>query len=309
MKQKDAHEQLVFMPFEFSSLIELKDWIAKDSGAEIRAAFGPKATRFEDIRQRVTSALFDDASSSSMMVTIRTPYHRLINIGYILLTQALRNSRKVCFIELLYLAKAFREKDFEHRVLRKAVEFALNDLQSAACYIWIYKTNYLFLSIARTLSFRLVSMETDGLGVGERYCYAIGLPNSEDKVQNALAQRYAIPATKTPDMAIPNYLFFKKNLLNINSKQKVDKGTFKRKEGIFYSPILRAEAMRVLEASKPPTINSSRTRHLKGSFEAVHSKARLKSNKESDNKDRETSSTIKSTSKYRPVPLTQRKVL
>jgi len=299
--QKDVRENLVFMPFEFSSLVELESWIKKDTQAEIKAVFGSKVNKFEDIKLQITSTLLDEPNWVSMMVTIRTSYRQLINIGYVLLTQKRQNGRKLCYIEYLYLNRAFREKDYEYRVLKKAVEFALKELQCDSCFIWIYKSNYLFLSIAKTLSFRLVKTEPDNLNNSTRHCYAISLPSNYNKVPTE-------KIVKSPDMSIPNYLHLKKNLLKMNSEQKVGKGTFKRKEGVFYSPILKSETIKCLQDNKhniPSTINSASVRNSRTTKNVCNTRSdivkydKVKVNR---NKDRETSSTTKINGKYQKIP-------
>ena len=259
---KEITEEITFTPFDSSALEELKNWIHKDSLADVKAAFGPHVESFADINIPFVSTLADQSLSSmrdaiSMIATVRTSYHALIHIGYIYLTQMRNINTKGCIIECIYVNKLFRRKDYEYRILKRLVNFTLHELRCNSCSLWIYASNFLFLSIARTLNFRLARIQIDTSGNNSRYCYAIVLQNEPNKVQKDLQQKYAIvlpsvsrKRSHAPNMLIPNYLSFKKNLLRINKFQNIIKGPFKRRQGIFYSPILK-EAKRFLsEESK-----------------------------------------------------------
>ena len=66
-------------------------------------------------------------------------------------------------------------------------------------------------------------------------------------------------------MSIPNYLYFKKSLVRINNSYKPIQGAFKRKEGIFYSPILRDEAMLIVrQEAKKDIARSWNERDIRG---------------------------------------------
>ena len=252
---KTIQETLVFMPFDLFSLSELKFWISKDSKSEIKAAFGPSVDCFDDIKFPLPSVIGEDPSpnSNSMLITIRTSYHQLINIGYVHLIQRQKNYTNVCYIDCLYISRAFRQKDYEYKILRKIIEFAMNELKCSSCFMWIYATNYLFLSIARILRFHLTGIETDSSGNNSRYCYLVTSPRIDNRIQKKLEKKYAIvipenpSSPKIPDMSIPNYIYFKKNLMKINGSQKIDKGAFKRKDGVFYSPLLSGEISQVIK--------------------------------------------------------------
>jgi hypothetical protein len=259
---KEIKEEITFTPFDSSTFEELKSWMHRDSLTDIKATFGPHVENFTDINIPFTSTLADQSLAGvrdtiSMVATIRTSYHSLIHIGYIYLRQMRSRNSKVCIIECIYVNRLFRQKDYEYRILKRLVSFALHELRCNSCSLWVYASNFLFLSIARTLNFRLARIQTDASGNNSRYCYAIVLQSELNKMQKELEQKYAIviPSASrerlhTPNMIIPNYLSLKKNLLRINKLQNISKGPFKRRQGIFYSPILK-EAKRFLsEESK-----------------------------------------------------------
>ena len=124
--------------------------------------------------------------------------------------------------------------------------------------MWIFPNNFLFLSIARTLNFRLIRVQANSSGVSTRYCYSIISQTEQNKLKENLEKKFAIiipteskNLKKTPELTIPNYLHLKRNLIRINNCLKLARGSFKRKEGIFYSSILRNEARKFLDKTKP----------------------------------------------------------
>eukprot|EP00826_Nyctotherus_ovalis_P025564 TRINITY_DN19829_c0_g1_i1.p1 TRINITY_DN19829_c0_g1~~TRINITY_DN19829_c0_g1_i1.p1 ORF type:complete len:232 (+),score=42.93 TRINITY_DN19829_c0_g1_i1:78-773(+) len=219
-------EQLVFTPFDIPSLSELKGWISRDSQAEVKATFGPSATDFSSIEIPFVPTLAEHQSmpnAISMTATIRTSYRSLIHIGYIYVTHS---PAKHCYINCIYLNKVFRQKDYEYRILKQLVAFLVNNLKCTACFIWIFACNYLFLSIARTLGFRLTRTQTDKAGTSVRYCYAI-----TERLDKEIRSPAKLKA-RVPNMKIPDYLKLKSKLVKINIEQKVIEGSFKRKDGV-----------------------------------------------------------------------------
>ncbi len=247
--KEPGKEDIVFTPFDESALAELKSWLLKDSSPEVALAFGSRMFLPSGINHDLLRSLLSGEATDlvSMMATIRTSYHTLIHIGYVQLKQTVQAGRN-CYINRLYLSKSFRHKDYEYVILRKLVEFAVNDLHCDRCLIWISARNYLFLSIARTLCFRLVKMATGPAGTVVRYCYIVATPEVDDKMLAELESKYAIkipeiPAARAriPDMAIPNYMNFKRRLRDINKLHEA-RSLERRSAGQYYSPVVKVPA-------------------------------------------------------------------
>jgi len=254
-------EQLAFTPFDIPKFRELKAWISRDTQTEIKTAFGPSVTDFASIKIPFVSTLAEHQSAPnaiSMIVTIRTSYKTLINIGYIYITYKASRLIRSCYINCVYINKVFRKKDYEYRILKKLIDFLITELKSSFCFIWIYSCNYLFLSIARTLGFRLIRTLTDKTGKNIRYCYAITESNA--------AKVNSPERVRIPEMRIPDYLKLKSNLIKINIEQKIDRGSFKRKAGVVYSPMLEL---------KPREFKN----HFKQGYSRNHDKSSLRSPK------------------------------
>ncbi len=234
-KTPEVNENIVFTPFDEPGLEELRSWLLKDSPAEIRSAFGPHMLAPSGVNNELLRSLltFDSGESPetiSMMATIRTSYHTLIHIGYVQLKQSVQAGRN-CYINHVYLSKPFRQKDYEYSIFRRLVEFAVKDLRCDRCLIWIPVHNYLFLSIARTLGFRLVKMATTPAGTVVRYCYAV------TSAPEATAE------SKVPDMAIPNYIIFKRKLQMVNRLHETKSSPLQRRSAACYSPIVQDARM------------------------------------------------------------------
>ncbi len=131
-------------------------WLSKDSSEDLAHSFGEALAKDKsELDRTLRNSIGEVAARTihSMMITICTAYHMLINIGF--LQFRVLPAGNVCCISYFYVFRAFRRKDYEYLALRNAVEFALRDLRCGRCFIWIHQDNYLFLAIAKTANFRL----------------------------------------------------------------------------------------------------------------------------------------------------------
>jgi len=272
--KKLISEEIVFTPFNENALKQLTEWILKDDPEEVKISFTPNIYYHGQINKRFLTSFLtnndselngsfvntENSENISMLATIKTSYHTLMNIGFVQIKQCFTEPSKTSYINIIYLSKPFRQKDYEYHILRKLVDFTVRNLQCDLCMIWISVYNYLFLSIARTLGFRLTKLITHPLtGATIRYCYAITNSNLIPKrLQENLSKNYAIELPirsksrpVVPDMEIPHYLWLKKNLIKLNRNQGVPEGFNKRKHALYYSPILRLQQYKYAKNSIP----------------------------------------------------------
>ena len=161
-------ESLALTPFTENCLGEINHWLQNETPPDILTAFGRKImnTPPKEINQNFLCNLIKTPSTiqagkwmgwfiQPLMITVRTSYHSLVNMGFVQLRRS-RESPNECLIKYLYIRKAFRQKDFEYLSLAKIVEFIFINLNCERAYIWIYENNYLFLSMMRTLAFKLI---------------------------------------------------------------------------------------------------------------------------------------------------------
>ncbi len=249
-------EEITFTPFTSVAVLELKSWIEHDQPLDVLTAFGPSVLAKTTVPLKANPGFLDNLlhppengpAHLSMLVTIRTSYHSLLNIGYVQLTPP-NKSKMECTINYLYISKPFRYKDYEYKTFQKIIEFVMTDLRCERCFIWVDEGNYLFLSLAKTLKLKLVKIGTRSGGAGgsqKRYCYMVGRVKST-AMNNYLFRKYAICIDSLPESPrsvkpvttkIEDYMEFKSKLHEINKiHEKTSPAT--KKSTIYYSPVVK----------------------------------------------------------------------
>ena len=194
-RQKEPIECITFTPFTESNVGEVHKWIESDNFVDIHSAFGSRifSTKNYEINEKFMFSLLHSSPSANeashpneeeecnipMMITIRTSYHKLLNIGFVHLVKLANTNDNLmendCLIKHLYIGKGFRLKEYEYKSIQKLVEYVLQELGYSRCIMWVYENNYLFLSILRTLNFKLVRTykpEKDMFNL-TKYCFKI----------------------------------------------------------------------------------------------------------------------------------------
>jgi len=264
-------DTLVFMPFSYENLKELRTYISQDTSPELIKSFGKSI--FLENSTNINFGFISQFHSPenmpgihSMSVTIKTSYKKLINIGFIqILVDG--DNQNWSTIKHLYIFKPFRRKDYEFMALRKGVEFSFNELKCERCFIWVSEENYLYLAIVRTASFHLIKTVTNSNN-GQIYCFMyckepktklssngqsiIAKPSQINKTPNkiqSLNNSSNWDQTSIFDQLIPDYQDFKNKLDSINRVHAISNKFVKtpRRTAIYYSPIIKPESSRKIK--------------------------------------------------------------
>jgi hypothetical protein len=139
----------------------------------------------------------DRVNPLTMTISLRTTFHSLLSIGYLQL-EMLANQQD-CALTYFYISKAFRQKDYEYRSFKKAVEFAFTELGSRHCFVWIEASNFLLLSMVKTFRFRLVRTHKPEGSPTSRYLFVISSPSAGPTQQLLGAARK--PAGPTSELS------------------------------------------------------------------------------------------------------------
>ncbi len=263
-------EDIVFTPFAESGLAELRGWLDSDQRNEVLNAFSPRILETEGtLSSDFLSELLYPAGDSacSMLVTVRTSYHFLINVGYVQLSKLARGKPE-CTVNYMYIARAFRQKDYEYRTFQKIVDFVLKDLRCDRCLLWVAEDNYVFMALARTLRLKLVRINMEGRI--KRYCYVAGKADGSPRMNAMLNKKFAINLDpgltreeKVPNLRIHNYESFKGKLHEINRVHLSARAS--HKSIAYYSPIIKiatrggSEEKPVAEHSRQDSVSTLQT--------------------------------------------------